>query len=149
MFGKTPIKKKYYLYFRVLETNDEYFDYFRKRHAFWKMYGLGLPDEVLEKIYYENAMNLFFSFNFKKTNITMKIILLLLITTNLSFSQGLSGVENFILASDEDKDLLANNYFNPLFKSMQISMSEGWARTAKTHKNLDLMLPFCFRHISS
>ena len=85
-------------------------------------------------------MNLFPSIS--KTNITMKkIILLLLITTNLSFSQGLSGVENFILASDEDKDLLANNYFNPLFKSMQISMSEGWARSAK-HKKFDLMLPF-------
>ena len=60
MFGKDTYKKEeYYLYFRVLETNDEYFDYFRKRHAFWKMYGLGLPDEVLEKIYYKNAMNLF------------------------------------------------------------------------------------------
>lgn len=45
-------------YFRVLETNDEYFDYYRKRHAFWKMYGLGLPDEVLAKIYYKNALRL-------------------------------------------------------------------------------------------
>lgn len=43
-------------YFRVLETEDEYFDYYRKRHAFWKMYGLGLPDEVLKKIYYKNAL---------------------------------------------------------------------------------------------
>ena len=60
MFGKDTYKKEeYYLYFRVLETDDEYFDYFRKRHAFWKMYGLGLPDEVLKKIYYKNAMNLF------------------------------------------------------------------------------------------
>ena len=60
MFGKDTYKKEeYYLYFRVLETNDEYFNYFRKRHAFWKMYGLGLPDEVLKKIYYENALNLF------------------------------------------------------------------------------------------
>jgi len=38
-------------YFRVLETADEYFDYYRKRHAFWKMYGLDLPDEVLKKLY--------------------------------------------------------------------------------------------------
>lgn len=45
-------------YFRVLETEDEYFDYYRKRHAFWKMYGLGLPDEVLKKIYYKNALKL-------------------------------------------------------------------------------------------
>ena len=46
------------VYFRVLETEDEYFDYYRKRHAFWKMYGLGLPDEVLEKIYYRNALKI-------------------------------------------------------------------------------------------
>lgn len=60
MFGKDTYKKEeYFLYFRVLETNDEYFNYFRKRHAFWKMYGLGLPDEVLKKIYYENALKLF------------------------------------------------------------------------------------------
>jgi hypothetical protein len=45
-------------YFRVLETEDEYFDYYRKRHAFWKMYGLGLPDEVLKKIYYKNALRI-------------------------------------------------------------------------------------------
>jgi predicted TIM-barrel fold metal-dependent hydrolase len=46
------------VYFRVLETEDEYFDYYRKRHAFWKMYGLGLPDEVLEKIYFRNALKI-------------------------------------------------------------------------------------------
>ena len=39
-----------------LETDDEYFDYYRRRHAFWKMYGLDLPDEVLEKLYYKNAL---------------------------------------------------------------------------------------------
>lgn len=47
---------EYATYFRVLETEDEYFDYYRKRHAHWKMYGLGLPDEVLKKIYYKNAL---------------------------------------------------------------------------------------------
>ncbi|HYC92927.1 MAG TPA: amidohydrolase family protein [Thermoanaerobaculia bacterium] len=50
--------EEYATYFRVLETEDEYFDYYRKRHAFWKMYGLGLPDEVLKKIYYKNALKL-------------------------------------------------------------------------------------------
>ncbi|MFT4739908.1 MAG: putative TIM-barrel fold metal-dependent hydrolase [Marivirga sp.] len=50
-------KEEYYTYFRVLETKDEYFDYYRKRHAHWKMYGLGLPDSVLQKIYYKNAIN--------------------------------------------------------------------------------------------
>lgn len=49
---------EYATYFRVLETEDEYFDYYRKRHAFWKMYGLGLPDEVLKKVYYKNALRL-------------------------------------------------------------------------------------------
>ena len=49
---------EYLVYFRVLETDDEYFDYYRKRHAFWKMYGLGLPDEVLKKVYYKNAQRL-------------------------------------------------------------------------------------------
>lgn len=57
MFGKdTWQPEEYYVYFRVLETKDEYFDYYRKRHAFWKMYGLGLPDEVLRKLYYKNAL---------------------------------------------------------------------------------------------
>jgi len=49
---------EYAAYFRVLETEDEYFDYYRKRHAFWKMYGLSLPDEVLKKLYYKNALRL-------------------------------------------------------------------------------------------
>jgi predicted TIM-barrel fold metal-dependent hydrolase len=50
-------KEEYYTYFRVLETSDEYFDYYRKRHAHWKMYGLALPDSVLQKIYYKNALH--------------------------------------------------------------------------------------------
>jgi predicted TIM-barrel fold metal-dependent hydrolase len=50
--------EEYATYFRVLETDDEYFDYYRKRHAFWKMYGLGLPDDVLKKIYYKNALRI-------------------------------------------------------------------------------------------
>ncbi len=58
MFGKdTYAMKEYYVYFRVLETADEYFDYYRKRHAHWKMYGLDLPDSVLKKVYYKNAIN--------------------------------------------------------------------------------------------
>lgn len=43
------------VYFRIFETDDEYFPWYRKRHAFWGMYGLGLPDTVLRKVYYENA----------------------------------------------------------------------------------------------
>jgi uncharacterized protein len=57
MFGKDTYKmEEYYTYFRVLETSDEYFDYYRKRHAHWKMYGLDLPDSVLRKVYYKNAL---------------------------------------------------------------------------------------------
>lgn len=58
LFGKDTYKmEEYYTYFRVLETEDEYFDYYRKRHAHWKMYGLGLPDSVLRKVYFENALS--------------------------------------------------------------------------------------------
>ncbi len=60
MFGKDTYKKSEFdVYFRVLETKDEYFDYYRKRHGLWKMYGLDLPDDVLKKIYYKNALKLF------------------------------------------------------------------------------------------
>jgi len=59
LFGKDLWRpKEFYVYFRVLETADEYFDYYRKRHAFWKMYGLNLPDEVLKKLYYKNALKI-------------------------------------------------------------------------------------------
>ena len=59
LFGKDAwVPKEYHVYFRVLETNDEYFSYYRKRHAFWKIYGLGLPDDVLKKLYYKNALKI-------------------------------------------------------------------------------------------
>lgn len=51
-------KEEFYTYFRVLETEDEYFPYYKKYHAFWSMYGLGLPDEVLKKVYYKNAIRI-------------------------------------------------------------------------------------------
>ena len=60
LFGKdTWSVPEYGFYFRMLETDDEYFPPLRKYHAFWSMYGLGLPDEVLKKIYYKNALKLF------------------------------------------------------------------------------------------
>ena len=49
---------EYPVYFRVLETGDEYFDYYRRYHAFWQMYGLELPDDVLRKVYYKNALRI-------------------------------------------------------------------------------------------
>jgi hypothetical protein len=42
----------------VYETRDEYIEYYRKRHAFWRIYGFKLPDEVLKKVYYKNAVRL-------------------------------------------------------------------------------------------
>ena len=65
---------------------------------------------------------------------------LLIFQTNIS--QNITGVENFLLASEEDKNLLVNNYFSPLFKSLQVSMNEGWSRSAKTHKKFGFDLTF-------
>lgn len=57
LFGKDSwVPEEYTTYFRVLETNDEYFPYHKKYHAFWPMYGLGLDEAILKKIYYENAL---------------------------------------------------------------------------------------------
>lgn len=59
VFGKDSWQPdEFPTYFRVLETADEYFPYYKKYHAFWAMYGLDLPDEVLKKVYYKNALNL-------------------------------------------------------------------------------------------
>ncbi|MBT8279842.1 MAG: amidohydrolase, partial [Bacteroidia bacterium] len=56
LFGKDSWKpEEFPTYFRVLESADEYFPYHKKYHAFWPMYGLDLPDEVLKKVYYKNA----------------------------------------------------------------------------------------------
>ncbi len=59
LFGKDSwVPEEYTTYFRVLETKDEYFPYHKKYHAFWAMYGMGLPDEILKKVYYKNALRL-------------------------------------------------------------------------------------------
>ena len=59
LFGKDNwIPSEYSTYFRVLETEDEYFPYHKKYHAFWRMYGLGLPDPILKKVYYKNALRI-------------------------------------------------------------------------------------------
>ncbi len=60
MFGKDSFQPdEYPLYWRVFETADEYFDYYRDYHATWKMYGMSLPDDVLKKVYYKNAIRVF------------------------------------------------------------------------------------------
>jgi hypothetical protein len=51
----------YEIYFRFLETEDEYFDYApapKPPQGRWRIYGLGLPGTILKKIYYENAARL-------------------------------------------------------------------------------------------
>jgi hypothetical protein len=59
LFGKDSFQPDEYPYFwRVFETADEYFDYYRDYHAFWKLYGMNLPDPVLKKLYYQNAMRI-------------------------------------------------------------------------------------------
>ena len=59
LFGKDAYEKtEYPYYWRVFETNDEYFDYYRDYHAFWKLYGMSLPDAVLKKLYYKNALKI-------------------------------------------------------------------------------------------
>ena len=59
LFGKDSwVPDEYATYFRVLESEDEYFPYHKKYHAFWAMYGMGLSDAVLKKIYYKNALRI-------------------------------------------------------------------------------------------
>jgi uncharacterized protein len=59
LFGKDSFQpEEYPYYWRVFETHDDYFDYYRNYHAFWKLYGIDLPDAVLKKIYYQNALKI-------------------------------------------------------------------------------------------
>ena len=63
LFGSdtTPLTLDYEPQFRFLETWDEYFDYTgveSRVHGNWKIYGLGLEDEILKKIYHANAQKL-------------------------------------------------------------------------------------------
>lgn len=67
VFGKDIYNiEEYKWYFRAMETRDEYFAYYRKRHAFWNIYGFDLPDEVLKKVYYKNALRLIPGMNAKQ-----------------------------------------------------------------------------------
>ena len=65
MFGtdEGASEAMYQNYFRWLETSDEYFPYAQyPGQGRWMIYGLGLPDEVLEKVYHQNAEALFGKF---------------------------------------------------------------------------------------
>jgi predicted TIM-barrel fold metal-dependent hydrolase len=57
VFGDTL----YEIYYRFLETEDEYFDYAPAKippQGRWRISGLGLPDEILHKVYWQNAASL-------------------------------------------------------------------------------------------
>ena len=57
MFGKDSYApSEYPYYWRVFETADEYFEYYRDYHASWKLYGMDLSDAVLRKLYYQTAL---------------------------------------------------------------------------------------------
>jgi predicted TIM-barrel fold metal-dependent hydrolase len=62
MFGTDtpPSRQAYRIYYRFLETDDEYFDPAGGHHrqGFWMIYGVFLPREVLEKLYFKNAERL-------------------------------------------------------------------------------------------
>ncbi|MDX2034837.1 MAG: amidohydrolase family protein [Blastocatellia bacterium] len=54
-------ERLYEIYYRFLETEDEYFDYAPADippQGRWRIYGLGLPEQILKKVYYENAARL-------------------------------------------------------------------------------------------
>ena len=55
------VDELYEIYYRFLETEDEYFDYAPAPvppQGRWQIYGLGLADGILKKVYYENAARL-------------------------------------------------------------------------------------------
>ena len=52
----------YEIYYRFLETEDEYFDYAPAAvppQGRWRIYGISLPDAILKKVYHDNAARLY------------------------------------------------------------------------------------------
>jgi len=56
-----PTEEDYRAHFRFYETDDEYFDppFSYMPLPRWKIYGIALPDDVLKKLYYQNAERIF------------------------------------------------------------------------------------------
>ena len=53
----------YEIYYRFLETEDEYFDYApapKPPQGRWRIHGIGLPERILKKVYHDNAARLLF-----------------------------------------------------------------------------------------
>lgn len=55
-----PNQELYPIYYRFLETFDEYFPYNLEpgSKGRWNIYGIGLPEDILKKIYYKNVLSL-------------------------------------------------------------------------------------------
>jgi predicted TIM-barrel fold metal-dependent hydrolase len=54
-------EERLHLYWRFLETEDENFPYSEKPfppQGLWNIYGVNLPDEVLRKVYHQNAVRI-------------------------------------------------------------------------------------------
>lgn len=70
LFGTdtAPDAAAYQIYYRFLETDDEYINPADAHHlqGRWMIYGLYLPDNVLEKIYNKNALKILGMFKGKK-----------------------------------------------------------------------------------
>ena len=76
------------------------------------------------------------------------LLCLVLLSYLNSRSQNIAGVENFLLASQQDQEILVQEYFNPLFNALQISMGEGWVKSAKPHKKLGFDFTFIMSGIN-
>jgi hypothetical protein len=70
MFGTDtpPRRDAYRIYYRFLETDDEYFDCSASHHpqGFWNIYGIYLPPEILNKVYRTNAERVLFGLKSSK-----------------------------------------------------------------------------------
>ncbi len=64
LFGTdtTPRREAFRIYYRFLETDDEYFDCSESHHlqGFWNIHGINLPPDVLDKVYRKNAERVLF-----------------------------------------------------------------------------------------
>jgi predicted TIM-barrel fold metal-dependent hydrolase len=62
-----PVPEMYANYFRWLETDDEYFPYWGyPGQGRWMIYGMALPDKILEKVYHGNAEKIFATYRGEK-----------------------------------------------------------------------------------
>ena len=56
LFGKDAYNPRNTILIFAFSRPEEYFPYYKRYHAFWRMYGIGLPDEILKVLYYKNAL---------------------------------------------------------------------------------------------